>query len=76
MWPQPRGFDPSVLYFLSRFSHDDRIVRTIQKRVREEIQNLNAKVRDINKISDPRKQHKAIESYKDQMVKLLKLLQG
>jgi hypothetical protein len=65
-----------VLNYISKFTGDYRITQAIQKAVRKEIDLLNSKVRDINKIEDTSEQRQAIEKYKTRMVDLLSLLKS
>jgi len=70
------NWNPSVLNYISKFTGDYRITQAIQKAVRKEIDLLNSKVRDINKIEDTSEQRQAIEKYKTRMVDLLSLLKS
>jgi len=69
-------FNPAQLGFVSRVSKDYRAIDAIRDAIRPEITKLNQKVRDINKIEDPREKRQAIEQYKERMVSLLSKLGG
>lgn len=67
-------FNPAQLGLVSRVSKDYRAIDAIRDAIRPEIVKLNQKVRDINKIEDPKEKLKAIEQYKERMVNLLRKL--